>query len=173
MNITEIHESGTFYWEPGAEECPHAAEPNYETEGDAWDVWTERHPASDNGRICLDAPAGEACLTCSEEEGDMVPWSRCRGRDHIRPLPGLTRVDSTAHASLTVLVGGLECLERECEEFFTDDGDEIPGKTTCSHMHEEEVCGGCSVEQPDGIFESTVAWVDCPQRPAVEPTPAP
>lgn len=80
MKHTTAHEHGTFYWEAGSGECPHGPEPDHITQGELWDAWRERHPSADCGPICLDAPAGRACLTCSEEQGDMVPWRFCEVR---------------------------------------------------------------------------------------------
>lgn len=156
------HESGAYYWNADTDLCKHGAEPDIEADGEAWEVWSDRHPVSDDGRICLDAPAGEACLDCSAEDGEMVPWARCRIREHARPKQVVTPNASAKHEPLTVEVAGLECLERECEDFYTEDGDEIPGKDACSHMHNEEICAGCSVET-DGLFEPAIPWADCPQ----------
>lgn len=160
--MTEQHESGAYYWNADTDDCPHGAEPNIETDGEAWDVWSDQHPVSDDGRICLGAPAGEACLDCSAEDGEMVPWAACREREHARPKVAVT---TTEHTPGIADVGSLECLERECEEFFDDEGDEIPGKTTCSHMREMEICLGCSPDPETSDLPPVVAWTDCPQRP--------
>jgi hypothetical protein len=164
--MTELHEPGAFYWEVGSDQCPHGAEPDIETEGEAWDLWRDRHPSSDDGPVCLDAPAGDACLACSAEDGEMVPWNRCRVRDHTRPKRAAAQKPEqpTAHVPLTVDVGSLECLERECEDFFDDEGDEIPSKETCSHLSEMEICEGCTGPHKDGEFPVVVAWADCTQR---------
>lgn len=162
-SLTEQHQSGAFFWEVGSAECPHDPQPDHLTEGEAWDAWRERHPSAGCGPICLDAPAGEACLDCSEEEGDMVPWSACRSRDHARPVQSAAEPQ---HRPITVTGGNLECLERECEDFFTDDGDEIPGKETCSHLSEMEICEACSEPPVGGLdnFPAVVAWADCAQN---------
>lgn len=140
MTTTRDHEPAAFYWAADSDECPHGAQPDYRTDGEAWDTWRERHPSSDDGPICLDAPAGTACPACSAEHGDMVPWERCEGRDHIRPKRGIVPNLGAEHQPVQVWVGGIDCLERECEEYFTDDGDEIHGVEVCSHIREETVC---------------------------------
>ena len=78
------HEHGPYYWNADSPHCNHGPDPDWNTNPEAHDLWADKHPISDDGRICLDAPAGEACLECSAEEGDMVPWSACRDRDHRR-----------------------------------------------------------------------------------------
>ncbi|MFD3814963.1 hypothetical protein ACFWRZ_07845 [Streptomyces rubiginosohelvolus] len=150
------HEHGPYYWNADTDECPHGPEPEDDTT-DAWEEWTDRHPVSDDGRICLDAPAGEACLDCSAEEGDMVPWSACRGRDHRRPKNGTVPNPDAEHQQVTVWVGTQECLERECDDYFTDDGDEIPGKDRCSHIREEQACSCQRGEdgECDGVCTAT------------------
>jgi hypothetical protein len=161
--MTTEHKPEQWFWEAGSEECPHGAEPNVETDGDAWDTWRERHPSSDNGPICLDAPAGEACGDCSAEHGDMVPWSSCGTRTRAR-RDGQPKAGPIAHAPITVVGGSLECLELECDDFFDEDGDEIPGKTACSHLTELEICEGCTGPWKVGEFPPVVAWASCPQR---------
>src|SRR5947208_3680027 len=99
---TDDHKPEPWFWEAGAEECPHAPQPDVDTDGEAWDVWRERHPSSDSGPICLDAPAGEACGACSEDDGDMVPWSDCRVREHARPKQGLVPTVDARHEPVTV-----------------------------------------------------------------------
>jgi hypothetical protein len=148
--MTDTHEPGAFYWNADSPHCKHGAEPDSETDGEAWDDWSEVHPVSDDGRICLEAPAGEACLDCSAEHGDMVPWSRCEGRDHIRPQHGIVTVPGVKHQQVPVWIGGTDCLERECDEYFTEDGDEIPGLEHCSHIRPDTACS-CQ-EQPDGDY---------------------
>lgn len=167
MTATDDHKPEPWYWEANSDECPHGPEP--EDDSPEWDEWMDRHTwAPQDVRICLDAPAGTACPACSAECGDMVPWSRCENRDHARPLPKTT---APQHRPVTVEVAGLECLERECKEFFTDDGDEIPGKETCSHFRQMEVCEACSETPPGDAdpFPPVVAWADCQHKPVVTP----
>lgn len=64
----------------------------------------------------------------------------------------------TAHTPLVILAGPADCFERECEDFFTEDGEEIPGKDRCTHITEQTICEQCSTEQPDGSYEPTVPW---------------
>ncbi|WP_328632050.1 hypothetical protein [Streptomyces sp. NBC_00356] len=151
------HEPTQFFWEAGGEHCPHGAEPD--SSSSEWDAWAARHRASDQTDwICLDAPMGAHCPACTAEHNDPVPWSRCENREHARPRRGKTR----QHRPTIADAGTLECLERECEDFFTEDGDEIPDKTVCSHMTQVEVCDGCTPEpSAQDEFPAVVAWADC------------
>lgn len=151
--MTDQHEPGAFYWEAGSDQCPHGAEPDIETEGEAWDLWNDRHVSSDDGPVCLDAPAGDACLACSAEDGDMVPWNLCRVREHARPKQGVVPSMDATHEPVTVLVGTFECLDRECDDYFGDDGNVDPGVERCSHIHEEQACS-CQ-RGPDGEYGRT------------------
>lgn len=161
MTDTTTHEPQPWYWEAGSDDCPHGPQPNHETDGEAWDTWRERHPTADCGPICLDAPAGEACADCSEDDGEMVPWSHCRARKHARPKRGVTPAPDAAHEPVTVLVGTLECHDRECDEYFTEDGDEDPDVERCSHIREERACS-CQ-RGPDGEYDGE----PCRAQPAV------
>ncbi|MGW6741706.1 hypothetical protein ACWGDX_13425 [Streptomyces sp. NPDC055025] len=134
------HNPGAFYWSANSDLCKHGAEPDWEIDGEAWDAWSDRHPVSDDGHICLDAPAGEACLDCSADEVGMVPWADCRVREHARPKRGMVPNPDVRHQPVTVWVGTHECLDRECDEYFTDDGDTDPGVEGCSHIREERAC---------------------------------
>lgn len=69
-----------------------------------------------------------------------------------------------AHEPITLIVGTLECLDRECDEYFTADGDDDPGVERCSHIREETVCAECSTERSEEFWDPTVAWADCPER---------
>ncbi|MEU3620631.1 hypothetical protein ABZ725_51605 [Streptomyces sp. NPDC006872] len=159
---TADHRPEPWFWEAGGDDCPHGPEPDNTT--DAWDEWGDRHTGSPQGvSVCLDAPAGDACPECSAENGEFVPWAACSARFRRKGKP--TPDQPAVHRPETVTGGNLECLERECEDFFTDDGDEIPGKDTCSHLTEMEICIGCT--GPLGDFPPAVAWADCPQRLAV------
>lgn len=164
-DMTTDHQPENWFHEAGSDHCPHGAEPDRESE--AWDIWADRHTGSPQDvYICLEAPAGEACGPCSSEDGEMVPWASCRDRDHARPRPSTTAAE---HKPGIADVGSLECLERECEEFFDDDGNEIPGKTACSHMREMEICLGCSPDPETSDLPPVVAWSDCTAQAA--PTP--
>jgi hypothetical protein len=167
MTAIELHdhEAAQFYWDAETEHCPHKPIPERDT--DAWDQWMCNHQPYDDGILCRDAPAGTACPACSAELGDMIPWSRCRNRKHTKARQLLAEPQ---HRPVTVTGGDLECLERECEDFFTDDGDEIPGKTECSHLYEMQICEACS-EPPDADeFPPVVAWADCKHKPDTIPT---
>ncbi|BBC35245.1 hypothetical protein SGFS_065390 [Streptomyces graminofaciens] len=82
----------------------------------------------------------------------MVPWEACRVREHARPKHGIVPSIDTAHEPVTVLVGTFECLDRECDEYFDDDGREDPGIERCSHIREEQVCS-CQ-RQDNGEYSS-------------------
>lgn len=75
--------------------------------------------------------------------------------------------NTTQHRPVTAEVADLECLERQCDEYFTDDGDEIPGQDSCSHVRQMVICEACSdAAVGDGDpHPPVVAWADCPQRP--------
>ncbi|BBC30046.1 hypothetical protein SGFS_013400 [Streptomyces graminofaciens] len=148
--MTDQHEPGTYYWSADTDHCPHKPIPEQGT--DAWDQWMCNHQPYDDGILCLSAPAGSACLACSAEEGDMVPWEACRVREHARPKHGIVPSIDTAHEPVTVLVGTFECLDRECDEYFDDDGREDPGIERCSHIREEQVCS-CQ-RQDNGEYSS-------------------
>ncbi|MGW8679588.1 hypothetical protein ACWGNN_00715 [Streptomyces sp. NPDC055817] len=157
--MTDRHEPTNWFWEAGSDSCPHRPRPANDSPD--WDAWFERHTGSPQDVfICLDAPAGEACEPCSDESGDMVPWSRCRNRKHVRAYQP---TEPRQHRPVTVDVASLECLGRECEEFFTEGGDEIPGKTSCSHVREMEICEACSEPPPGDAdpYPAVVAWADC------------
>lgn len=72
----------------------------------------------------------------------------------------------TDHRPLILLVGGEDCLDRDCEEYVTENGDDDPGVERCSHIREEFACAGCSGPvNSDGNYEATVAW-PCAHAPA-------
>lgn len=153
------HTREPWFWEAGADECPHGPEPEDDTTA-AWDEWHDRHQwAPQDVRICLDAPAGNACTECSEDANEFVPWSACRLRPRANRPDTSDAERPTVHRPVSVLVGTEECLERECEEYFTDEGDEIAGKESCSHLTEQEICETCS---PAGDLVPVVLWSDCP-----------
>lgn len=160
--MTEIHdhEPQQFYWDADTEHCPHKPIPERYT--DAWDQWMALgHQPYDDGVLCLDAPAGTGCPACTAELGDMIAWSACRNRDHARArqIPGKPQ-----HRPVAADVAGLECWERECEEFFTEDGDEIPGMKTCSHVRRTEICEACSEPGTAEDYPAVVEWADCAER---------
>ncbi|MFB7736225.1 hypothetical protein ACFC08_17930 [Streptomyces sp. NPDC056112] len=70
------HKPEPWFWEAGSEHCPHGPEPDRDS--DEWDTWAERHTGSPQDVfVCLDAPMGEHCPACFEENGSAVPWSAC------------------------------------------------------------------------------------------------
>lgn len=151
------HKPEPWYWEAGSDKCPHGPKPDE----DDWKTpqymaWWDRHQPADECVICLDAPAGDVCEECSANHGEAVPWSACDARAHARPRPGVT--PTPGHGPVEVWVGTADCLERECDELFTDDGDEIPGKERCSHIGVELICGGCSTLTADGYYEPAAPW---------------
>ena len=137
--MTTDHQPENWFHEAGSNHCPHGAEPDRNT--DAWDTWAEHHSGSPQDVfICLEAPAGQCCGVCSEEFSEPVPWSACQIRRHSRPKDGVVPNPDAEHQQVTVWVGTTECLERECEEYFTDEGDTDPGVERCSHVREELAC---------------------------------
>lgn len=163
---TTVHRPEPWFWEAGSDKCPHGAEPA--DDSPEWDAWDDRHSASPQGVvICLDAPMGDVCVECSEDHNEAVPWSACDERAHARPQPGTVPAPDGSHQPVTVWVSTLECFERECDEYATDDGDDNPAVERCSHISFELVCGGCSVAGSDGEYETTESW-PCP---VAEPTP--
>ncbi|BBB01041.1 hypothetical protein RVR_8274 [Actinacidiphila reveromycinica] len=70
----------------------------------------------------------------------------------------MTSSDTPTHHPITLLVGGQECLDRECEEYATEDGGNDPGVERCSHIREEIVCAQCSTMTREGYWENTVPW---------------
>lgn len=143
------HQPSPFYED--ADACPHT-EPNDLTDPAAWDAWSDQHPTYDDGHLCLDQPAGLGCPACSAEAGDMVPWSFCRSRDHVRPKSGVVPNPGTEHQPVTVWVGSLDCFERECDEYVDDEGEDIAAVDRCSHIREEQACS-CQ-RQADGEYGS-------------------
>lgn len=74
----------------------------------------------------------------------------------------------TEHRPLILLVGSEDCLERECEDYFTEDGNDDPGVERCSHIRKETVCAACSDEpNADGYYEHTVPWAGPHTKAAV------
>ncbi|MGP3684120.1 hypothetical protein ACTVZO_05300 [Streptomyces sp. IBSNAI002] len=143
------HQPEPFY--ENADSCPHP-EPDNVLDGDAWDTWADQHPTYDDGHLCRDKPAGLGCPACSLEAGEMVPWSFCRSRDRARPKDGAVPDPDVEHQPVTVWVGGLDCLERDCEEYFDDDGEDLPGLDRCSHIRVERACS-CQ-RQDDGEYST-------------------
>ncbi|MGC5400186.1 hypothetical protein ACPXCP_31155 [Streptomyces sp. DT20] len=167
--MTTAHQPENWFHEAGSDDCPHGAEPQ-DRDSEAWDVWSDRHTGSPQDvYICLEAPAGQCCGACSEEFGEAVPWEGCRERP--RAASHGTPQSHAPHERITVQVAGLECLERECEEFFDEEGDDIPGKETCSHFTEMDICAACS-ERPTASneFPAVAAWTHCAER-AITTTP--
>jgi hypothetical protein len=153
---TAGHEPETWYWEAGSDQCPHGAEPD--SDSDAWDDWSERHHWSPQDvRVCLDAPMGDVCGACSEDQGDAVSMTVCRARPHAQERPGAPK-PTGKHERIIVFVGLYDHLDRDCDELYTDTGDEITGKAHCSHVAEQVICGGCSKRDAAGYYEPAVAW---------------
>lgn len=161
MTATETdlaaHTPVAWYWEAGGDQCPHGAEPDRSS--DAWDIWAEHHQSSPRGVfVCLDAPAGDMCEACSDEFGDAVSMSACRARAHARPEPNATKPEPGDHQPVTVWVGTFECLDRECGEYYTADGDDRPEVERCSHVGAEVICGGCSILIAHDYYKPAVPW---------------
>jgi hypothetical protein len=68
----------------------------------------------------------------------------------------------TTHQPLTLESGPGDCIERECEEYYGEDGEPYPGVTSCSHLTDVVVCSGCTPEPTDdGLYLTSVPW-PCP-----------
>lgn len=66
------------------------------------------------------------------------------------------------HRRLVLLVGGQDCLDRDCEQYFTEEGEPDPTVELCSHIRTEAICAGCSGRpNADGEYEHTVPWGQC------------
>ena len=144
------HEPEKFYWAAGSDECPHGTEPDWRTDGEAHDTWMNRHISSDDFLICLDAPMGMGCSACSAENGEMVDWAFCRVCDHARPKSGIVPSPGEEHQQVSVWVGPLDCFDRECDEYFDEEGNERPGIEFCSHIKGDVSCS-CR-RQEDGEY---------------------
>lgn len=144
------HTKVMFYENSDHPLCTHA-EPADDDE--AWDEWSERHPSCDDGRICLDVPVGFACEECSEDDGDMVPWNRCRDRVYTTALRGIVPDPyGGEHQQIPVLVGSLECLvDRECDDYFDENGNSL-SIDRCSHIRDGFACS-CTRKPPHGEYE--------------------
>lgn len=164
MSITDTatHQPEPWFWGADSDQCPHGAKPDVLS--DEYDVWAEQHQGSPQDVfICLDAPAGDVCGACTEDHNEAVPWSACDARTHVRPRQGAVPVPAGEHRPLTLESGPGDCIERECEEYYNaEDGEPILSVTSCSHLTDVVVCGGCTAEPTDdGLYFATVAW-PCP-----------
>lgn len=152
MTDTE-HQPEKWFWEAGGDDCPHGPEPD--DDSPEWDEWSDRHQwSAQDVQICLDAPAEDMCGACSADHGDAVAWSVCRARPHARAKEEAVPKTSTEHRPVTVFVGLYECLDRECDDYYTEDGDEAPGVETCSHISTEVVCS-CQ-RQANGEYSTDI-----------------
>lgn len=90
--------------------------------------------------------------------------------DHTRPLP---MASIPQHQPVTADVASLECWEQQCDDFFTDDRDEIPDTETCSHLRQMQICEACSTPPPGDAdpFPPVVAWTDCLHKSVTYPAP--
>ncbi|MFE1272097.1 hypothetical protein [Streptomyces sp. NPDC058758] len=66
----------------------------------------------------------------------------------------------TEHQPVTLYSGPITCLERDCDEYFTDNGEDA-NVDCCSHVTTEQACRECSTELPDETFDPAVPW-PCP-----------
>jgi hypothetical protein len=151
------HSPETWYWEAGSDKCPHGPKPADASTEREHDAWWDRHRPTDDCVICLDAPMGDVCGACSDDLGDAVSMTACRAKPHAQAIPGAP-VPSGAHEPVVVYVGLYDHLDRDCDELYTDDGDEITGKAHCSHVIEQVICGGCSTLTAHGYYEPAVPW---------------
>lgn len=67
---------------------------------------------------------------------------------------------STDHQPTTVYAGPTECIERDCDEFWDDEGEDRPDVNLCSHIAAERICTACSEAPAEegGYWGQTVAW---------------
>lgn len=63
---------------------------------------------------------------------------------------------------MALFVGPEICLDRECDEYATDDGDDT-GIDQCSHLRQEQACELHSVEVDAGRFDPAAPW-PCPHN---------
>ncbi|MFJ4988688.1 hypothetical protein ACIP9H_33425 [Streptomyces sp. NPDC088732] len=165
----EVHAPVTWYWEAGGEHCPHGPQPDRDSP--EIDEWWDRHQGSPQDvYICLDAPMGEVCDVCSEEDGDAVSMKFCRARPQCRAKAG-TAPASDAHKPITVWRGPADCIERECPDYWDEEGEERSDVEACSHISEQQICPACSTADPNGIYYEalTVNWpCDLAPPPAAE-----
>ena len=77
-----------------------------------------------------------------------------------QPVDGTT-APVLEHRPLVLETGPYECIERECEEYYGEDGIEDLSVKSCSHLTDVTVCAGCTPERNDGEYENTVPW-PCP-----------
>lgn len=153
------HVPTQFYWEAGSDHCPHGFEPK--DDSPQQDAWWERHISTlDDIVVCLDAPAGEACIICSDFLGEMTLWADCQAREHARAKHGVVPNLDATHQPVTVLVGIQECFDRECEDYLTGQGNHDRGVELCSHIREETVCS-CQ-RQNDGEYNNTHRFAPVP-----------
>ena len=151
------HVPVSWFWEAGGEYCSHGPEPD--REGDAWVDWAERHSGSPQDvYICLDAPAGEVCDACSNEEGHPVSMAACRVRPQTRAKRDTAQPEPDTHQPITVWSGPSDCLERDCGEYWDDEGEDKPDIELCSHICEEQLCGACSTVNGEGYYGPSVEW---------------
>jgi hypothetical protein len=150
------HQPEPWYWEAGSDKCPHGEKPNPAASDEEHETWWYRHRITDDAVICLDAPMGDMCGACSEDHGDAVAFTVCRARPHVQARPGAP-ADTGAHEPVIVFVGLYDHLDRDCDELYTDGGDEITDKAHCSHVSQQVICGGCSV-LVHGYYEPAVPW---------------
>lgn len=118
--------------------CPHGPEPALDTT--AWDDWMDLgHEVTGSGIVCLSVPVGSGCATCSADAGKPVLWDQCIERVWRRSCDEITGMVSVHH-TIPVWEGPQECLNRECGEYFDDDGAEIISLVTCSHISRSTAC---------------------------------
>jgi hypothetical protein len=58
---------------------------------------------------------------------------------------------------MTLLIGNGDCLEGECDEYATEDGDDS-GIDRCSHLTEGLYCAEHSTENEDGHVDPAEPW---------------
>jgi hypothetical protein len=98
-----------------------------------------------------------ACNGCGERLGDVTEAEMHAGMNGI-PLPDVRPECPNCRAEhpvaacrpMRILAGPAECLNEECEEYSTDEGDDS-GIDSCSHVREELCCAEHSMIREDDV----------------------
>jgi len=70
----------------------------------------------------------------------------------------VTVIQPPPHTPLTLNIGPINCVERECPEYLTADGYQDLTVERCSHVTSTVVCGLCSVESDHGFYNDITPW---------------
>ncbi|MFE2912859.1 hypothetical protein [Kitasatospora indigofera] len=72
----------------------------------------------------------------------------------------MTDTPSAVCTPMTLFVGREICLDRECDQYMTDGGEDT-GINVCSHLRQEQACETHSVEVDAGRYDPAAPW-PCP-----------